>query len=180
MHTSESRAEKPNVIGRADGTSGRDPVSGRSVAFHFDRHGQVAALDTLSSAWRVAVTSTFPFELATAFLVARQPELDDGHAPAQPSRRLASPEIEHAMAPAECGVLVDVDDRAGGSHGQPTVHAPEEGAPALRPLQVMERRPGEGAERAAAVATSESLATGEAAPLLGARTATARAARSVA
>ena len=80
--------------------------------------------------------------------------------------RLDAPVTEHAVTPAERRVLVDADHDCAATDREPALHAPEESAPAIRTLQVVERRAGEDAERAAAVATAEALSPGEMAPFL--------------
>ena len=115
-----------------------------------------------------------------ALLVQRQPELVDGDAAAQPTMRLFPPVVEQAVSPAERRVLVDADDVAAATNRGPALHAPEEGTPALRPLETAQRRRGEGAERAAALAAAESLTSGEAAPFLDARARAVSALRTVA
>jgi hypothetical protein len=105
-------------------------------------------------------------ETTTAFFVQRHRELVYCYASSQAAVRLLAPVIEEAVTPAERSVLVDADHDAAATDREPAFNAPEEDPPALRALQVVERRAREGAERSATVPTAEALPSGEATPLL--------------
>ena len=158
-HVAQARAEKQRIVGRTAGGPTADPVTRQSLTVCFDGSGQRERFDPVSAARRTAVTSRRSPEVSRALLIPWDPELRHGDAPPQSTTGLHAPVIEYAVSPAECGVLVDIDDGTSGSHGQPALHAPLEGAPALGVFQVAERRAGEGTEGSTTVATAEALSS---------------------
>ena len=158
-------AEEPLVVRSLSASAADRPMWNR-VGICLDRGDQADALEaSRRAAGRMPVAPRLTPQ-TTALLVQRHGEFPDRDASSQPTLRLEPPVIEHAMSPPQRRVLVSAEHRAATTDGEASFHAPEEGAPALHVLQVAERRPGEGAEGAAATATAETLSPGEAPPSL--------------
>lgn len=96
----------------------------------------------------------------------RHAEVADPDAALQTGPRLLPPLPQQAVAPAERRVPVDAQDRGRAANRESTIDTPEEPAPEIGPLQVVERRASEGAKSASAVAAPVSLPPREYPPLL--------------